>query len=64
MLRDRQKIWRRLNLLGDIVLTYGALLVSMAVFRPPLSPADISLLLITALLIWTIFLYGPSGSYF
>jgi exopolysaccharide biosynthesis polyprenyl glycosylphosphotransferase len=64
MLRDRQQIWRRLNLLGDILLTYAALLAMILVFKPELNPLTTGLMFISTLLVWTIFLYGPSGSYF
>ena len=64
MLRDRQHVWRRLNLLGDILLTYAALLTAILLFDPDLSAFGTGLLFITTSVAWTAFLYGPSGSYF
>jgi len=64
MLRDRQHTWRRLNLLGDIILTYAALLTVILIFNPDLGAYSTGLLFITTSVAWAIFLYGPSGSYF
>ena len=64
MLRDRQKIWRRINLLGDIILTHAALLVMILAYKPELSAEFTGLLFIITLLVWTVSFYGPSGSYF
>ncbi len=64
MLRDNQTTWRRLNLLGDLLLTYGALLITIIIFKPPLGTYATGLLFILTLAIWATFLYGPQGSYF
>jgi hypothetical protein len=64
MLRDRQKLWRRLNLLGDLLLTYGALLIAKQIFSPGFDQTTTILIFLFTLLIWSISLYGPSGSYF
>jgi exopolysaccharide biosynthesis polyprenyl glycosylphosphotransferase len=64
MLRDRQHIWRRLNLLGDIILTYVALLAVILLYDPELGAYETGLLFAVVSVAWTIFLYGPSGSYF
>lgn len=64
MLRDRQHIWRRLNLLGDIILTYVALLAVILLFNPDLGAYSTGLLFITTSVAWAAFLYSPSGSYF
>ncbi len=64
MLRDRQHIWRRMNLLGDIILTYIALLAVILFYIPGLGAYDTGLLFAVVSVAWTIFLYGPSGSYF
>jgi len=64
MLRDRQKIWRRINLLGDLILTYAALMAVLKIFQPNLDDFQMLMMFGTTLLFWTIFLYGPSGSYF
>ncbi len=64
MLRDRQKTWRRINLLGDILLTHAALLTMILAYKPDLSAQFTGLLFIITLLVWTAFLYGPAGSYF
>jgi exopolysaccharide biosynthesis polyprenyl glycosylphosphotransferase len=64
MLRDRQQVWRRINLLGDILLTYASLLAAILIFRPPLSTNFTWLMFIITFLVWSLFLYGPSGSYF
>lgn len=64
MLRDRQQIWRRINLLGDILLTYTSLLTAIRIFDPPLGEHFTWLTFIATFLIWSIFLYGPTGSYF
>ena len=64
MLRERQNTWRRLNLLGDLLLTYGVLIGMILLFKPPLSRHATGLLTVLTLLGWAIFLYGPAGSYF
>jgi exopolysaccharide biosynthesis polyprenyl glycosylphosphotransferase len=64
MLRERQHIWRRLNFLGDIILTYAALLIVILLYNPGLDAYDTGLLFITVSVAWATFLYGPSGSYF
>jgi len=64
MLRDRQNVWRRLNLLGDLILTHTALLGMILVFSPEQGAYDAELLFIIASIVWVVFLYGPSGSYF
>jgi exopolysaccharide biosynthesis polyprenyl glycosylphosphotransferase len=64
MLRDRQQIWRRLNLLSDIVLTNTALLTMILLFKPALGAFDIGSMFVITSLAWAIFLYTPSGSYF
>jgi len=64
MLRDRQSFWRKINLLGDIVITHAVLLAMILYFKPELSAYVTGLVFIVTMLIWTIFLYGPSGSYF
>ena len=64
MLRDRQKTWRRINLLGDLILTFAALQVALMVFRPELDSFQTTMMFGVTLVFWTIFLYAPSGSYF
>ncbi len=64
MLRDRQTTWRRLNLLGDLLLTYLALIAIILYYRIQLSGHTVVLLFILTLSVWAVFLYGPSGSYF
>lgn len=64
MLRERQHIWRRLNFLADIILTYATLLTVILLYDPSLGAYDTGLLFITVSVAWTTFLYGPSGSYF
>jgi len=64
MLRDRQSLWRRLNLLGDLLLTYFTLLCTIFYFEPSITGHTAGLLFLLTLSIWTVFLYGPAGSYF
>jgi exopolysaccharide biosynthesis polyprenyl glycosylphosphotransferase len=64
MLRERQNFWRRLNLLGDILLTFIALLATVHVHALVLSASDTGILYTLVLLVWTLLLYGPSRSYF
>jgi len=64
MLRDRQNVWRRLNLLGDLILTHTALLVMILIFSPEHGAYATGLLFIITSMVWVVFLYGPSGSYF
>lgn len=64
MLRERQHLWRRINLLGDIILTYVALLAVIVLYNPGLGAYDTGLLFAVVSVAWTVFLYGPSGSYF
>ncbi|MEE9443807.1 MAG: sugar transferase [candidate division Zixibacteria bacterium] len=64
MLREKQNHWRRLNLLGDLILTYVALYATNVFFKIENDAAISSLLYTLTLLIWAISLYGPAGSYF
>jgi len=64
MLRDRQNVWRRLNLLGDLILTHTALLAMILIFSPEHGAYATGLLFIITSMVWVVFLYGPSGSYF
>lgn len=64
MLRDRQNIWRRLNLLGDILVTHAALLAVILITRPEVSTMTTGLLFILTFAVWAVMLYGPTGSYF
>lgn len=64
MLRDRQTFWRRLNLLGDLLLTYAALVGTILIYGIHLSSHTIALLFILTMSVWAVFLYGPTGSYF
>lgn len=64
MLREKQNHWRRLNLLGDLVLTYIALYASSLLFRVEIDATSTGLLYTLTLLIWALALYGPDGSYF
>jgi exopolysaccharide biosynthesis polyprenyl glycosylphosphotransferase len=64
MLRDKQNLWRRLNLLGDLTLTTLALFASIWFFKPNIDSHLIGLLYALTITIWAISLYGPAGSYF
>ncbi|MEZ5357607.1 MAG: sugar transferase [Candidatus Zixiibacteriota bacterium] len=64
MLRDRQNLWRRLNLLVDLVLTAFALWGSFHFFKPAIDSHTTGLLFALMIVIWAISLYGPAGSYF
>ena len=44
MLREKQKIWRRLNLLADIILTFAALTIMILLFHPDLSAVSAELI--------------------
>ncbi|MCK5126014.1 MAG: sugar transferase [candidate division Zixibacteria bacterium] len=64
MLRDKQNLWRRLNLLGDLILTSVALSATFWYFKPAINSHVIGLIYSLTIIIWAISLYGPAGSYF
>ncbi len=64
MLRDKQNLWRKLNLLGDLILTYAALAAAIMLFNIDLSGNATGLLYVSTLLIWILSFYVPSASYF
>lgn len=64
MLRERPNTWRRVNLLGDLLLTGAALASALLHFRPPLTIHTALLLFLLTFGLWGVFLYGPAGSYF
>ncbi len=64
MLRERQNFWRRLNLLGDLLLTYVILMTTIVACRVSLTIPQTGLLLVITLAFWAIAFYGPAGSYY
>lgn len=64
MLRERQNFWRRLNLLGDLVLTYIVLMTTIVARNVSLTVPQTGLLLVMTLAFWAVALYGPAGSYY
>lgn len=64
MLRDRQNLWRRLNLLGDLLITISVLMAVLLLYHQELSKEVSGLLYSLTALIWAVSFYGPSGSYF
>ncbi len=64
MLRDRQNLWRRLNLLGDLFITSFALMTVLLLYHQELGNEVTGLLYALTALIWGLCFYGPSGSYF
>jgi exopolysaccharide biosynthesis polyprenyl glycosylphosphotransferase len=64
MLRERQNFWRRLNLLGDLVLTYIILMATIVICKVSLTIPQIGLLVVVTMTFWAIALYTPTGSYY
>ena len=64
MLRDKQNLWRRLNLLSDLILTAAVLYGTIWYFKPVIESHVTGLLYAMTIAIWAASLYGPAGSYF
>jgi len=64
MLRDKQNLWRRLNLLADLVITILVLQGTFYLDNISLESHSYQLLYILTVAIWSIFLYAPTSSYF
>jgi exopolysaccharide biosynthesis polyprenyl glycosylphosphotransferase len=64
MLRERQNFWRRLNLLGDLLITYVILMAVIVAGKVTLTIPQTGLLLVSTIALWAIAFYGPAGSYY
>lgn len=64
MLRERQNFWRRLNLLGDLVITYTILIAVIVAHKVVLTIPQTGLLLVMTIAFWGVALYWPAGSYY
>lgn len=64
MLRYRQGVFRKLNLLGDLLITVAVLLAVLNYSGAEIKTHSAGLLILLTIAIWSGVLYAPSGSYF
>lgn len=64
MLRDRLGLFRKLNLLGDLIITATILFVVINYLSIEIQNHSAALLFLLTIAVWATFLYGRSNSYF